>query len=772
MQIEYSEYDGLLPEGTYNSEMMTEKKDGCVAKYNVFKPIPGVCEPISNAQNKLLPKTNVRAYGSSNSTLAKNVECIDNVYTHVARLQYNVKANLTSIYANFEDTGIITFNNINTLFYINGSFVDSWDASNIYTDATEKIIQYRNFYIKQTFMGRTEYICPLDDDNEILNLNAGNSTDTYKKEDIDRGRTISSIGFISDFNVAYDTPVTIDGQTIKTLNISFKYNKLPYGSDDRSFTLQFVNVNVSKIVDGCETIIRMPRITIAQSQSSQHAGTRPDSSSDTPSVGTRTRWIKVENDYWCDDGVRKCKYKEQKCVMSSACGCDDSSSPCWWDTGKVENRNEEYGGTCPTSGEKKAVASYNWLPSRYNFPYRMETVYCNGSRELSRSEFLNGEKCLFMGEMYDIVIGNEDPAKNCVDKIGDEMFRGCHFPTSVGPIGSGSLIEISNNVKEIGDYAFFYDVRHTCEENSDFLYDGPNLTSVTIPDGIEIIGEGAFQACPSPSIVFTNNSSIYTIKKRAFMSCNNITSIGVVGDGSDFQFPTGMTDSNRTTDPSDVAIAPYMFQSCNSLTSIKLPVGVIYINEGAFCDCKALQTLDLSDSNVISIFSNAFSGCTNLETVKLPSNINNISSGIFVGCTSLRSVKIPNTMRSIPGYAFWKCTGLESIGVVDSGASIELPDSIHYIGGQAFKNCTGLTSIELPENITYIGDEAFRDCSGLTSITINSPVPPECEYGNYTAQFTNTNECPIYVPEGKVETYKSAPGWETYASRIQKIPTP
>jgi hypothetical protein len=58
-------------------------------------------------------------------------------------------------------------------------------------------------------------------------------------------------------------------------------------------------------------------------------------------------------------------------------------------------------------------------------------------------------------------------------------------------------------------------------------------------------------------------------------------------------------------------------------------------------------------------------------------------------------------------------------------------------------------------------------CSGLTSIIVNATTPPKLSNSN---AFNNTNDCPIYVPSGSVNTYKSASGWSTYASRIQAIP--
>jgi hypothetical protein len=99
--------------------------------------------------------------------------------------------------------------------------------------------------------------------------------------------------------------------------------------------------------------------------------------------------------------------------------------------------------------------------------------------------------------------------------------------------------------------------------------------------------------------------------------------------------------------------------------------------------------------------------------------------------------------------------------------SIVIGNCVTSIGNQAFYACRGLTSIDIPSGVTNIDNYAFYRCSGLTSITVNAITPPTL--GSYALLYTNN--CPIYVPYGSVDTYKAASGWRTYADRIQAIPT-
>ena len=194
-------------------------------------------------------------------------------------------------------------------------------------------------------------------------------------------------------------------------------------------------------------------------------------------------------------------------------------------------------------------------------------------------------------------------------------------------------------------------------------------------------------------------------------------------------------------------------------------------------------TYDGATYSVTSIGEFAFSGCTGLTSVTIPSSVTEIGEEAFRGCTGLTSVTIPNSVTSIgysafggtpwynnqpdgvvyigkvayefkgemasgtainikegtvsiSGYAFYGCTGLTSITIPNSVTSIgefafsgctgltsvTIPSSVTSIGKSAFSGCTGLTSVTIPNSVTTIGWSAFRGCAGLTSVTIPNSV--------------------------------------------------
>ena len=64
------------------------------------------------------------------------------------------------------------------------------------------------------------------------------------------------------------------------------------------------------------------------------------------------------------------------------------------------------------------------------------------------------------------------------------------------------------------------------------------------------------------------------------------------------------------------------------------------------------------------------------------------------------------TVTSIGYNAFSNCTGL---------TSVVIPSTVTSINGNAFMECSNLTSANIPEGITTIGGMAFYYCSSLTT---------------------------------------------------------
>ena len=224
----------------------------------------------------------------------------------------------------------------------------------------------------------------------------------------------------------------------------------------------------------------------------------------------------------------------------------------------------------------------------------------------------------------------------------------------------------------------------------------------------------------------------------------------------------------------------------SDLTEIYLPNSVTSIGKWAFSDSHSLMTVTLPE-NLSSIGQMAFGYCYRMTSITLPDGLTSIGWGAFQNCSKLTSISIPESVTSIDDVAFSHCDALTSFsgkyatsdglylvaegrliavasGAIDGNPAI--PENVTSIGANVFYYNSKLTNITIPEGVTIIGAQAFAYCRNLVDITVLSGIPPT----EGTGMFTQTNDCPIYVPFASLDAYKSS--WSAYADRIRPIPEP
>lgn len=368
-----------------------------------------------------------------------------------------------------------------------------------------------------------------------------------------------------------------------------------------------------------------------------------------------------------------------------------------------------------------------------------------------------------------------------VTAIGDYAFRGCSGLTS---------INIPESVTKIGSYTF---------------YNCSGLTSVTIPKSVTAIGDSAFYGCTaltdvnvawefpliidrdwfSESIYETALLSIpeqsvfnycttgwwklfknrkagdYDIKQysdgvfnyQLITNPDNPQAILVQGDYStltEANIPERFTDLSDESNPVRyyiTAIAPEAFKDKRKLKTVNFNSRsrITTICQSAFSGCTGLTSINIPTS-VTSIGNNAFSGCSGLTSVTIGNSVTTIGNHTFYGCSGLTSVTIPNSVTTIGNYAFDGCSGLtkaefasiESLCRINFGNSeanplssahnlyvagdeikdLVIPETIKSIGGVTFYGCSGLTSATIPNSVTSIGESAFA-FTGLTDLRID-----------------------------------------------------
>ena len=381
---------------------------------------------------------------------------------------------------------------------------------------------------------------------------------------------------------------------------------------------------------------------------------------------------------------------------------------------------------------------------------------------------------------------------NSVTEIGYEAFCDCDNLTSVTIPNSVIKIEgrafnycctlidlnLGNGVETIGQDAFY----------------GTDIVSITIPDSIKELGEGAFASCD----FLSEFKGKYASEDGRCLIINGVLKAFAPADINTYTIPNGVTE-----------IGNLVFQWC-SVDSITIPNSVINIGDSAFSNCYAKEII--IGNNVATIGDNAFWNCMSLTHVTLPNSVTSIGKKAFAACYNLEQFSgkfaedngrilvidgtlaafapvgvteytIPNNITSIGDSAFNSCSNLTNISIPDSVTSIgnsafgycskltniTIPDSVTTIGSSAFSSCKNLTSITIPESITSIGSSAFSYCSNLTSVYCKPATPPSAGY-NMLHHYYNDNYqpigCTIYVPMESVEAYKTAANWSSYAVDI------
>ncbi len=138
------------------------------------------------------------------------------------------------------------------------------------------------------------------------------------------------------------------------------------------------------------------------------------------------------------------------------------------------------------------------------------------------------------------------------------------------------------------------------------------------------------------------------------------------------------------------------FRNNADLENVILMEGVETIGDNAFQDCKKIVNVELPES-LLNIGRQTFYQCSNLKEIKIPSKITTLNYGTFWSCYNLEKIELPENLNTINSTVFWNCYKLDNLFI---------PKSVEYIQGDIFYNCTNLSNIEVEsENKNYKYDK-------------------------------------------------------------------
>ncbi len=290
--------------------------------------------------------------------------------------------------------------------------------------------------------------------------------------------------------------------------------------------------------------------------------------------------------------------------------------------------------------------------------------------------------------------------------VGDLIYRVNNDNVSVTVIGhvDGYNAQGALNIPESVSYEG-HNYAVTVIGNTAFMYCF-YLNSLTIPNSVTTIEEGAFAYCSGFTGDLVIPNSVITIEPSAFHTC--------------YAFDGDLILGNSVS-----TIGAWAFNSCDGLTGVlNIPSNVASIGEDAFVYCKFEGIVvdpenpnydSRNDCNaIIATSTNELTtGCKN--TV-IPNTVTAIGNNAFKGITGMTSIEIPDSVVSIGDNAFALC--------FDLTGDLVIPNSVTHIGESAFFQCEGLNGkLIIGESVSYIGDWAFRKCSHISAAVSLATTP-------------------------------------------------
>jgi hypothetical protein len=220
-----------------------------------------------------------------------------------------------------------------------------------------------------------------------------------------------------------------------------------------------------------------------------------------------------------------------------------------------------------------------------------------------------------------------------------------------------------------------------------------NLKEVTISEGVQIIGKAAFRGCSNlQRIKFP--SSVKRIDVLIFEGCTNLHEIIVDSKNHIYKSNSDhnaiiqskenklVAVSNKCDYVPEVSvIGAYVYMNRKDLTQIKIPMGIIEVEDGAFCNCTGLTQIEMPISLEI-IGAQAFYNCCNITSLEIPANVTSIGDCAFYRCFKLQIMIVHPTIPP-------EVTG--SLGCAPlNGARVPVQST------EAYKRANGWSVIEIP----------------------------------------------------------------------------
>lgn len=276
-----------------------------------------------------------------------------------------------------------------------------------------------------------------------------------------------------------------------------------------------------------------------------------------------------------------------------------------------------------------------------------------------------------------------------------------------------------------------------------WLFSGcKNLKNVYVPVSVDVVDSTAFRDLDFSVLQF-ENEDFYVDGSFIFHKLQD-EELELVGVESCFEGILDFADRVVSVAPSACRncksmggvifnefvtnIGFYAFSGCTNITSLTIPSTISAMGRNSFAYCYNLKNVSIGSAYIGEY---AFYQCGGLSSVDISDSVKTIGSYTFSYCTNLSDITLPATVSKIGDNAFYRCDrlGFASIGGGDVGryafeycrglTNLLLGAGVTGIGEYAFGSCTNLSShISVPLGVSEIGDNAFYNCERIPSVSV------------------------------------------------------
>ena len=204
---------------------------------------------------------------------------------------------------------------------------------------------------------------------------------------------------------------------------------------------------------------------------------------------------------------------------------------------------------------------------------------------------------------------------------------------------------------------------------------------------------------------------------------------------------------NNTAEGAELRISSYVFDNCDSLVRVDLPIQLKTLGERSLGDNDNLEIVTFAEGTDFTIYNSDGTVANNtlyavfindkaLKSIVFPKGITSTGYLACGGCTSLEYVYIPASCKAFEGEAFKDCKSLKTIEFAPNS-------QLETIGAKAISESSVITSLTFPNTFLSAGGEApIRNLSNLTYINFGASFT---SFTGYASMYSTTNKNLVIV---------------------------